>query len=126
MKTLSFIGTGRYFNRPVLIDFNKQTVETIDSTRCGMNECYIVPEDLEVRYKKDGKYIVTKANKGDIIVTFYREEWIINPVIVVKNKEWKENILAYIKRQEARKSAELVEANYSSCCDKCNCDCDCA
>lgn len=126
MKTLSFIGTGRYLNRPVLIDFNKQTVETIDSTRCGMNECYIVPEDLEVRYKKDGKYIVTKASKGDIIVTFYREEWIINPVIVVKNKEWKENILAYIKRQEARKSAELVEANYSSCCDKCNFDCNCA
>lgn len=123
MKTLSFIGTGRYNNRPVLIDFNKQTVDMIDSIRCSINDCYIVPEDLEVRYKKDGKYIVTKASKGDIIVTFYREEWVINPVIVVKNKEWKENILAYIKRQEAQKSAELVEANYCSCCDKCDCAC---
>lgn len=121
MKTLSFIGTGRYFNRPVLIDFNKQTVETIDSTRCGMNECYIVPEDLEVRYKKDGKYIVTKASKGDIIVTFYREEWIINPVIVVKNKEWKENILAYIKREEARKNNAMIDAAYSICKESCEC-----
>ena len=123
MKTLSFIETGRYNNRPVLIDFNKQTVDTIDSIRCGISDCYIVPEDLEVRYKKDGKYIVTKASKGDVIVTFYREEWVINPVVVVKNKEWKENILAYIKREEARKNDAVIDATYSICRNSCDCDC---
>ena len=123
MKTLSFIETGRYNNRPVLIDFNKQTVDTIDSIRCGISDCYIVPEDLEVRYKKDGKYIVTKASKGDVIVTFYREEWVINPVVVVKNKEWKENILAYIKREEARKNDAVIDATYSICRKSCDCDC---
>lgn len=124
MKTLSFIETGRYNNRPVLIDFNKQTVDTIDSIRCGISDCYIVPEDLEVRYKKDGKYIVTKASKGDVIVTFYREEWVINPVVVVKNKEWKENILAYIKREEARKNDAVIDATYSICKEPCEC-CEC-
>ena len=123
MKTLSFIETGRYNNRPVLIDFNKQTVDMIDSIRCGISDCYIVPEDLEVRYKKDGKYIVTKASKGDVIVTFYREEWVINPVVVVKNKEWKENILAYIKREEARKNDAVIDATYSICRNSCSCDC---
>ena len=121
MKTLSFIETGRYDNRPVLIDFNKQTVDMIDSIRCGISDCYIVPEDLEVRYKKDGKYIVTKASKGDVIVTFYREEWVINPVVVVKNKEWKENILAYIKRDEARKNDAVIDATYSICKEQCDC-----
>lgn len=121
MKTLSFIETGRYNNRPVLIDFNKQTVDMIDSIRCGISDCYIVPEDLEVRYKKDGKYIVTKASKGDIIVTFYREEWVINPVVVVKNKEWKENVLAYIKREEARKNDAVIDATYSICKEPCEC-----
>ena len=121
MKTLSFIETGRYNNRPVLIDFNKQTVDLIDSIRCGISDCYIVPEDLEVRYKKDGKYIVTKASKGDVIVTFYREEWVINPVVVVKNKEWKENILAYIKREEARKNDAVIDATYSICKEPCEC-----
>lgn len=121
MKTLSFIETGRYNNRPVLIDFNKQTVDMIDSIRCGISDCYIVPEDLEVRYKKDGKYIVTKASKGDVIVTFYREEWVINPVVVVKNKEWKENILAYIKREEARKNDAVIDATYSICKEPCEC-----
>lgn len=124
MKTLSFIETGRYDNRPVLIDFNKQTVDMIDSIRCGISDCYIVPEDLEVRYKKDGKYIVTKASKGDVIVTFYREEWVINPVVVVKNKEWKENILAYIKREEARKNDAVIDATYSICKEPCEC-CEC-
>lgn len=124
MKTLSFIKTGRYDNRPVLIDFNKQTVDMIDSIRCGISDCYIVPEDLEVRYKKDGKYIVTKASKGDVIVTFYREEWVINPVVVVKNKEWKENILAYIKREEARKNDAVIDATYSICKEPCEC-CEC-
>ena len=123
MKTLSFIETGRYNNRPVLIDFNKQTVDMIDSIRCGISDCYIVPEDLEVRYKKDGKYIVTKASKGDVIVTFYREEWVINPVVVVKNNEWKENILAYIKREEARKNDAVIDATYSICRKSCDCDC---
>ena len=121
MKTLSFIETGRYNNRPVLIDFNKQTVDMIDSIRCGISDCYIVPEDLEVRYKKDGKYIVTKASKGDVIVTFYREECVINPVVVVKNKEWKENILAYIKREEARKNDAVIDATYSICKEPCEC-----
>ena len=95
----------------------------IDSIRCGISDCYIVPEDLEVRYKKDGKYIVTKASKGDVIVTFYREEWVINPVVVVKNNEWKENILAYIKREEVRKNDAVIDATYSICRKSCDCDC---
>lgn len=121
MKTLSFIGTGRYAKRPVFVDFNKQTIDTITPFRCGIDECYIAPEDLEIRYRKNGKDIVLKADKGDIIMTFYDEDWITYPVVVIKNRDWKENVLNYIKKQEAKKSADLVEASYSPICKE-SCD----
>lgn len=124
MKTLSFIGTGKYAKRPVFIDFNKQTVETITPFRCSVDECYIAPEDMEIRYKKNGKDVVLKADKGDIIVTFYTEDWIIYPVVVIKNKDWKENVLAYIKREEAKKNNAVIDAAYSICKKSCSCDCD--
>lgn len=121
MKTLSFIGTGRYAKRPVFVDFNKQTIETITPLRCSIDDCYIAPEDLEIRYRKNGKDVVLKADKGDIIMTFYDEDWITYPVVVIKNRDWKENILNYIKKQEAKKSADLVEAAYSPICKE-SCD----
>ena len=124
MKTLSFIGTGRYAKRPVFIDFNKQTVETIDPFKCSIDSCYIAPEDMEIRYKKNGKDVVLKADKGDIIVTFYDEDWIIYPVVVVKNKDWKENVLPYIKREEAKKNNAMIDATYSICRKSCSCDCE--
>lgn len=123
MKTLSFIGTGRYSKYPVFIDFNKQTIDTIKPFRGSINDCYIAPEDLEIRYRKNGKDVVLKADKGDIIVTFYDEEWVTYPVVVIKNKDWKENVLNFIKKQEAKKSDDLVEATYSICresCDTCS------
>lgn len=123
MKTLSFIGTGKYVKRPVFIDFNKQTVETIAPFKCSVDSCYIAPEDMEIRYKKNGKDVVLKADKGDIIVTFYDEDWIIYPVVVVKNKDWKENVLAYIKREEAKKNNAMIDATYSICKKSCSCDC---
>jgi len=121
MKTLSFIGTGKYAKRPVFIDFNKQTVETISPFRYCIDECYIAPEDMEIRYKKNGKDVVLKADKGDIIMTFYGEDWIIYPVVVVKNKDWKENVLAYIKREEAKKNNAMIDAAYSVCKESCEC-----
>lgn len=123
MKTLSFIKTGKYSKYPVFADFSKQTIDTINPFRCGIDECYIAPEDIEIRYRKNGKDIVLKADKGDIIVTFYDEEWTAYPIIVIKNKDWKTNALNYIKEQEAKKSADLVEAAYSICkesCDTCS------
>lgn len=123
MKTLSFIKTGRYSKYPVFADFSKQTIDTINPFRCGIDACYIAPEDIEIRYRKNGKDIVLKADKGDIIVTFYDEEWTAYPIIVIKNKDWKTNALNYIKKQEAKKSADLVEATYSICkesCDTCS------
>lgn len=115
MKTLNFIGTGLYTQRPILIDFDKHTVDSLDACRMAVNDIYIAPEDIEIRYKKGGRDVVIKAEKGDIIVTFYREDWIVYPVAVIKNKDWKTNVLSWIKKNEVKKSNDAVDAKYAEC-----------
>lgn len=120
MKTLNFVGTGVYAQKPVLIDFEKHTVDTLDACRAAINDIYIAPEDIEIRYKKNGRDVVIKAETGDIIITFYREDWIAYPVVVVKNKDWKTNVLNHIKKNEAKKSNDFVDAKYSDQCETCS------
>lgn len=129
MKTLVFLGTGRYTKTPVLVDYAKNTIELLERTHSAINEVYIAKEDMLVSYKKNGKDTTVKANKGDVIVTFYDENFIEYPVVVVKNADWKANMVSYLKKQEAEKSKNLVQAQYSDCGD-CECgsickQCDC-
>ena len=118
MKTLVFVTHGRYHKNPTIIDFDKHTVNALETLRSGIDDIYIAPEDLEVRFKKDGKDIIIKANKGDVIITFYPEDWVKNPVIVVKNSDWKENIIEHAKQMEADKAKDLIQSTFSDC-DNC-------
>lgn len=120
MKTLVFLGTGRYAKTPVLVDYANNTIESYERTRSAIDDIYVAKEDILVGYKKNGKDVTVKANKGDIIVTFYNEDFIEYPVVVVKNADWKANMLSYFKKQEAEKAKNLVQAQYSDCGD---CEC---
>lgn len=127
MKTLVFVKQGSYRRNPTIIDFDKHTVDALETFRSGIDDIYVAPEDLEVRFKKDGKDTIIKANKGDVIITFYQQDWIKNPVIVVKNSDWKENIIEHSKQIEADKAKNLIQATFSKCEDcypKCE-DCCC-
>ena len=122
MKTLVFLGTGRYAKTPVLVDYANNTIESYERTRSAIDDIYVAKEDMLVGYKKNGKDVTIKANKGDIIVTFYNEDFIEYPVVVVKNADWKANMLSYFKKQEAEKAKNLVQAEYTDCekcCDSC-------
>lgn len=122
MKTLVFLGTGRYAKTPVLVDYANNTIESYERTRSAIDDIYVAKEDILVGYKKNGKDVTVKANKGDIIVTFYNEDFIEYPVVVVKNADWKANMLSYFKKQEAEKAKDLVQAQYTDCekcCDSC-------
>ena len=118
MKTLVFVTHGRYHKNPTIIDFDKHTVNALETLRSGIDDIYIAPEDLEVRFKKDGKDTIIKANKGDVIITFYPEDWVKNPVIVVKNYDWNENISEHAKQMEANKAKDLIQSTFSDC-DNC-------
>lgn len=115
MKTLTFLVTGRYAKTPVLVDYTKNTIEPYERIRSSIDEIYIAKEDMLVSYKKNGKNVTVKADKGDIIISFYNEDHIEYPVVVIKNADWKANMVSYLKKQEAEKSKDLVQAQYSDC-----------
>lgn len=122
MKTLTFLHKGGYTKFPVIVDYKNNTIETLNTIRAHIDNIYVAPEDIEIRYKKDGKEIVTKAKKGDIILTFYNDPTIVNPVAVIKNTEWKENVTRYLMEKAADQARQETRA---SLCGSCGCDGDC-
>lgn len=115
MKTLTFINKKGYCLRPVIVDFASCTLDTIEPIRVYIDDVYVAPEDIEVRYKKNGKEIVTKAKKGDIIISFYDDPTIINRIVVIKNDEWRENVANFLMEKAARQAKAETAA---SLCDK--------
>lgn len=120
MKTLNFM-SNQYssFGKPVIIDFNKNDVTLLENTPSDINYMFVAPEDIEVRYKVGTKTHVLNANKGDIIIAFYKRDYIKNQIIVVKNKEWKANIASMLAEEAANRVKNEKMANM--CCDDCEC-----
>lgn len=121
MKTLNFISNdrSRSFGKPVIVDFNKNDVTQLNNIISYIDYIFVAPEDIEVRYKRGIKTHVLNANKGDIIISFYKDDYIKNQVIVVKNKEWKANVVNILAEESANlaRNQKIV----SMCCDDCPC-----
>lgn len=119
MKTLNFISNdrSRSFGKPVIVDFNKNDVTQLNNITSYIDYIFVAPEDIEVRYKRGIKTHVLNANKGDIIISFYKDDYIKNQVIVVKNKEWKANVVNILAEESANlaRNQKIV----SMCCDDC-------
>lgn len=124
MKTLNFIsGSYRSLGKPVIVDFNKNDITQLDNVPSDVDYVFVAPEDIEIRYKIGTKTHVLNANKGDIIVTFYEENYIKNRVVVIKNKEWKENIVSIIAENAARQAKKEKAASMYCDCECPNCSC---
>ena len=120
MRTLYFTQEGnQIYNNKVLVDFsnNKVTSCPVDEERWNIKSCFATDEDVEIRYDYKGKTHVKKAQKGDIIIIFDDRD-LLDPVIVVKNTEWRNNIINKKAIREANRAKDTVNAEY--------CDCDCA
>lgn len=120
MKTLNFI-QNQYssFGKPIIVDFNKNDLTLLENTPSDIDYMFVAPEDIEVRYKVGTKTHVLNANKGDIIIAFYKRDYIKNQIIVVKNKEWKANIASMLAEEAANRVKNEKMAN--ACCDDCEC-----
>lgn len=100
MKTIVFPkSTHTNVTFPVIVDSNSADVTALETDRSLIRSVYIAPEDCEVRYYVGSCIKTLKACKGDIVIEFYEKSKIKNPVIVVKNKEWRENI-AYMMAEK--------------------------
>lgn len=110
-KTI-FINSGEV---AVIFDYNKNEAHQLRSVMTSIDWMYVAPDDCEVRVKdkNTNKTVVYKANKDDIILQFYNGSTTKNLVAVIKNKEWRENII------ENRIAAEIKKLNDCERCDNC-------
>ena len=110
-------------NTVTIVDFEKHEVASAVDIRinAGINDIYVADAPMEVRYQIDGNTIVKKADKGDIIITFYKESTPgFLPVVVVKNADWKKNIAVLNAEREAGQAKkESLSEFCNTCCDSC-------
>lgn len=109
------------------VDKENGDIDIVDYLGTDIDWMYRVPEDgtLNVQlYNKETRAKETRTyevKEGNVVVLFYLEEYTKNPVVIVDNKEWSENIEAKKAWQEQR---ELRQTNSDAPC--CNCKCECA
>lgn len=124
MKTLHILKNVR---QAVLIDENTGKATAIDYSPTDIDYMYVTPEDVRIQYTDGAETKILEATKGDLIIKFYSRSYIKNPVVVVKNHKWKENIIqmeAEKKKRECENEACLKTASIKHYCPDC-CDDSC-
>lgn len=113
--------------RGIIVDNERNEAKDPKEVYHRIRDMYVAEEPLEIRsMTQNGKQIVTKADKGDIILTFYNNcDGDFNTPIVIKNAEWKKRVHAEIAREAAEKEEYRIRAsfNLSEPCDNCKESC---
>lgn len=108
----------------VIVDHSTNTVKGLKSIRSDIDRIYSAPEDMQICYTNNNNERVTlEAKKGDIIVTFYDYDYIVNKVVVVKNTRWKENLISKQCDEENQQNKLIKMSFLRSRRDICE-DCD--
>ena len=105
------------------IDVENDKFDVVDYFSTGIDWTYLVPEDGDLTVVLDGENIKKSVKKNDIVVVFYKREYTKNRVIVIKNKEWKDNILAERKYDEDCRKEEVLKASVKASKPCCDCEC---
>lgn len=116
MNTLYITNTGR-----VMLDENGKVVPR-DTNREAIDSVMLLKEATHIEYTKRDQTISIDAKAGDIVVTFYENEF-PNKIIVVENEQWKENITKYDEYMQSMKekwaNEKPVCGDCESCCKGC-------
>ena len=117
MKTLYICN-----NSNILIDTEENTANAIDTQREAIQRIYLAEEPMHVVYGSGEYKREVDVKKDDLIITFYTDEF-ENRMIVVKSKDWANNLKKYNKRQQELKEKWALEKKCadeaSPCCDCC-------
>lgn len=108
----------------IIVDHSTNTVKGLKPIRSDIDYIYSAPEDMQICYTNNNNERVTlEAKKGDIIVTFYDYDYIVNKVVVVKNTKWKENLISK-QCDEENQQNKLVKMSFlrnrRDICENCN------
>ena len=115
MNTLYISRTGR-----IMLDENNSP-KPFDRSRSSIDDVFFIKEDTKIVFERGETKSELEAKAGDIVVTFYEDEF-PNRVIVVDNKQWKENLEAY-EAWEQEQKLKWAEKNGDQPCKCCDCCC---
>lgn len=106
----------------IVIDQEENTVDKLSSARQGIDYIYLVKEPMHVVYGYGDQQQEFDVKKNEIIVVFYTNVF-KNKVVVVKNKQWADNLLEYEKKEQEQKEAWAAKNIAESCDSACvNCE----
>lgn len=117
MNTLYITNTGR-----VLLDENGKAISQ-DTNREAIDSVMLLKEATHIEYTKRDQITSIDAKAGDIVITFYENEF-PNKIIIVENEQWKENIETYEAKEQEKK--EQWAAKNLAECGQCQDDAECA
>lgn len=116
----------KYFIKPGqrgLIKFDAETEEldSIGYMTTHIDWMYEVPEDGMIQFPEpDGTMVTKSVKKYDFVIQFYESEGNKHNIIVIKSKEWKENIKSQEAYAEKLRKDRLKKCNCEGpCCDEC-------
>lgn len=115
-------------NDALIVDTETNNARSITAMPDRISRMYVADENLEIRYQGDkSKQTVLKAQKGDIILTFYGND---RTPIVIKNADWKKKVALELAEREAEnaKYAKIASLQPSKCmepCEDCCCEASC-
>lgn len=82
---------------------------------------YISPFDCEIRYTNNGKTVIKKAAKGDVILQFKDRSYFTEKIAVIKNEEFKTIAKEHLDKEYENK---IKWADHScKICENCSNDC---
>lgn len=84
-----------YFGEAVICENEVDNINTLPNESHGIDTIKVAPDDAEIIYKTNGVEKRITAEKDDLIIAFYDSKYIKNRIVVVKSKEWLENIQSW-------------------------------
>lgn len=73
---------------PVFVDTDEMKFVALPESVRAVDSVYVIPEDVDVHWESQlCDPIDTKANKGDILITFYDRD-LGRDFVIVKSEDW--------------------------------------
>lgn len=100
----------------ILVDTENETANRIESARQAIDRIYLAEEPMHVVFGEGETHAEADVKKGDLIITFFCRDF-KNRMVVVKNKQWAENITLWEKAEQEEKErwAKVKEAKCDGC-----------
>lgn len=114
--------------KPIIVDTDTTEVKAIDRSARGIDDIYVIPEDVNVEWTSKffpNKTICTDVKKDDIIITFYDKD-LGADFVIIKSEDWLKALnnakAAEQKRKEEWASKQKDSVHVNTICEDACCE----